>query len=93
MLRHDIVNNPTNRQIEALTQKKSRNTAQAVIAANRVALESNPLAPLTEEEIAGARDLLKKEMEFVKVKMGHGDLPIESYSKVWEECYNQVWCC
>ena len=90
MLRHDIVNNPTSRQIEALTQKKTRNSAQSVVAANRAALESNPLEPLTEEDIAGARDLLNREMEFVKSKMGHGELPIESYSKVWAECYNQV---
>lgn len=26
----------------------------------------------------------------VKAAMGHGDLPIDAYSQVWEECYNQV---
>ena len=26
----------------------------------------------------------------MKNAMGHGDLPIDAYSQVWEECYNQV---
>lgn len=37
-----------------------------------------------------AKDLLKKEMGVVKVGMNHGDLSLESYSQVWEECYSQV---
>ena len=37
-----------------------------------------------------ARDLLKEEMEYVKTKMNHGDLSIEAYTQVWEECYSQV---
>lgn len=37
-----------------------------------------------------ARELLKAEAEYVKSAMGHGDLPIDAYSQVWEECYNQV---
>lgn len=37
-----------------------------------------------------AKELLKKEMGVVKVGMNHGDLSLESYSQVWEECYSQV---
>lgn len=37
-----------------------------------------------------ARDLLKREMDFVKRGMNHGDLSIESFSQVWDECYSQV---
>lgn len=29
-------------------------------------------------------------MEVVKAGMGHGDLSMEAYSQVWEECYGQV---
>ncbi len=29
-------------------------------------------------------------MEYVKSKMNHGDLSLESYTQVWEECYSQV---
>lgn len=29
-------------------------------------------------------------MEVVKAGMGHGDLSMEAYCQVWEECYGQV---
>lgn len=29
-------------------------------------------------------------MEVVKHGMGHGDLSIDAYNQVWEECYSQV---
>ncbi len=34
--------------------------------------------------------LLKQEMEHVKHRMGHGDLSLDAYTQVWEECYAQV---
>lgn len=34
--------------------------------------------------------MLVQEMEVVKHGMGHGDLSMEAYSQVWEECYSQV---
>ena len=34
--------------------------------------------------------MLGKEMEYVKSRMGHGELSMEAYCKVWEECYSQV---
>ena len=37
-----------------------------------------------------AKELLQVEMDYVKQKMGHGDLSLEAYTKVWEECYSQV---
>jgi len=29
-------------------------------------------------------------MDVVKAGMSHGDLSMEAYSQVWEECYGQV---
>ena len=37
-----------------------------------------------------ARQLLQKEMQVVKKGMGHGDLSLEAYTQVWEECLAQV---
>ena len=37
-----------------------------------------------------AKDLLEKEVSIVKKTMNHGDLAIEAYSQVWDECYSQV---
>ena len=90
MLRNDIVKNPTSHQIESLTNKKTKSSAQVVIAANRAELEREPMEAFTDDELDHAKNLLADEMEFVKQKMAHSDLPIDAYSKVWEECYNQV---
>ncbi len=37
-----------------------------------------------------AKLLLKQEMDYVKHKMSHGELSIQAYNQVWEECYSQV---
>ncbi|CAM1305079.1 CDC5L (predicted), partial [Pycnogonum litorale] len=44
----------------------------------------------TEEDLAKAKKVLQAEMEVVKHGMGHGDLSLESYTQVWEECLAQV---
>ena len=90
MLRHDIVTHPTQNQMNALNSKKTRNQAQNVIVTNKKILSENPFNDITEEEISSARELLKKEMEVVKDAMDHGELSIEAYTKVWDECYGQV---
>lgn len=33
---------------------------------------------------------MKKEMEVVKAGMGHGELSMDAYTQVWEECLAQV---
>ncbi|XP_051780373.1 cell division cycle 5-like protein [Erpetoichthys calabaricus] len=53
-------------------------------------LDHCPYEKFTEDELRKANDLLKLEMEVVKHGMGHGDLSIEAYNQVWEECYSQV---
>lgn len=42
------------------------------------------------EELDIAQNMLKKEMEVVKKGMNHGDLPMDAYTQVWEECLRQV---
>ena len=90
MLRHDIVNHPTEQQLVALNQKKTRVIANNVINNNKRILTADPLHIITEEEMDSARQLLKDEIALVKDAMGHGDLAIENYTKVWDECYGQV---
>ncbi|XP_062863914.1 cell division cycle 5-like protein [Trichomycterus rosablanca] len=53
-------------------------------------LEKTPYEKVTEEDLKKAKDLLKQEMDVVKHGMGHGDLSMEAYNQVWEECYSQV---
>ena len=50
-----------------------------------------PQLPIyTDDDLERARDLLKKECETVKKGMNHGDLTIDAYTQVWEECYREV---
>ena len=90
MFRNDIVNNPTESQQNLLGNKKTKNAVQTIINANKNALKSDPYEQYTEEEMENARKLLREEVEVVKKFMGHGDIHLEVYTKVWEECYGQV---
>nr|CAG4638299.1 EOG090X02CC [Cyclestheria hislopi] len=72
------------------------NTADRV-ALSRKAIESsqnflstNPYQEFSDDEIQHAKELLQAEVEKVKIGMGHGDLTLDSYTKVWEECLSQV---
>ncbi|KAG6457490.1 cell division cycle 5-like protein [Manduca sexta] len=53
-------------------------------------LEQHPYEEFSPEELALAKQELKKEMDVVKTGMGHGELSIEAYTQVWEECLAQV---
>ena len=59
-------------------------------AAHKTFLDKRPHETFSEAEVAEADTLLKKELEVVKTGMGHGELSIDSYTQVWEECYAQV---
>lgn len=53
-------------------------------------LEQHPYEEFTPEELSAAKRELQKEMEAVKAGMGHGDLSLDAYTQVWEECLAQV---
>uniref|UniRef100_A0A6M2DDQ3 Putative mrna splicing protein cdc5 myb superfamily n=1 Tax=Xenopsylla cheopis TaxID=163159 RepID=A0A6M2DDQ3_XENCH len=81
MLHYDAVNNPVQGQAKKSTLVHAQQLAY---------LEQHPYQNFDDEEIARAKQLLQKEMEIVKVGMGHGDLSLEAYTQVWEECLAQV---
>lgn len=84
MLHYDGLKNPVQ---EAGSNKKNEKMVQASYAAY---LEQHPYSEVSEEEMQAARELLRQEMEFVKEGMGHGDLSLDAYSQVWDECQSQV---
>ncbi|RVE53180.1 hypothetical protein evm_002277 [Chilo suppressalis] len=59
-------------------------------AAHMAYLEQHPYEEFTAEELDAAKRELKKEMEVVRAGMGHGDLSMDAYTQVWEECLAQV---
>ncbi|KAL5009999.1 hypothetical protein ScPMuIL_012304 [Solemya velum] len=90
MLHHDAVYNPAVNQALAPGSKKPGQKGIVNPAQHLSYLQQHPYDHFQEEEVQQARDLLKREMDFVKRGMNHGDLSIESFSQVWDECYSQV---
>lgn len=92
MLHHDALKHPTKSQL-GLTSKSKINSAHATVlnrAQHSAYLERHPYEEFSEDELHSAKELLKEEMEVVKKGMGHGDLSLEAYSQVWQECLAQV---
>ncbi|CAB3236813.1 unnamed protein product [Arctia plantaginis] len=53
-------------------------------------LEHHPYEEFSTDELEAAKQEMKKEMEVVKAGMGHGELSMDAYTQVWEECLAQV---
>ncbi|XP_003963891.1 cell division cycle 5-like protein [Takifugu rubripes] len=91
MLHHDCLHHPTNNAASQLQRGKNRGPTSTSNNASHIAyLETHSYKPLSPEEMEQAKGILAAEMEVVKAGMGHGDLSMEAYSQVWEECYGQV---
>ncbi|XP_053366577.1 cell division cycle 5-like protein [Clarias gariepinus] len=86
MIHYDSLHHP---YTEVLA-KKAKGGSGSTNADHIAYLEKSPYEKVAEEELNKAKDLLRQEMEVVKHGMGHGDLSIEAYNQVWEECYSQV---
>ncbi|KAB5562163.1 hypothetical protein PHYPO_G00014840 [Pangasianodon hypophthalmus] len=87
MIHYDSLHHP----FTELLAKKGKGAGSGSTNAEHVAyLEKSPYEKVAEEELKKAKELLRQEMEVVKHGMGHGELSIEAYNQVWEECYSQV---
>lgn len=53
-------------------------------------LEQNTYDEFEEDDLNKAKEMLRTEMQVVKNGMAHGDLTLENYSQVWQECLSQV---
>merc|ERR1712083_950772 len=53
-------------------------------------LDRHPYKEYSKEEMEEAAEMLQKEMEVVKGGMQHGELSLDAYTQVWEECLAQV---
>ncbi|KAL1417164.1 hypothetical protein MTO96_000647 [Rhipicephalus appendiculatus] len=83
MQHHDALHNPTE------AQQSSRKGA-ADEAAHLAYLERHPYHKYSQDELDTAREVLQAEMDVVKKGMGHGELSLEAYCQVWDECLAQV---
>ncbi|NP_001131045.1 cell division cycle 5-like protein [Xenopus laevis] len=88
MLHYDTLHHP---YADNVGGKRGKVPGSAAANAESIAfLEHMPFVKYSKEELKQAEEVLQQEMEVVKQGMGHGDLSIDSYNQVWEECYSQV---
>ncbi|OCT81354.1 hypothetical protein XELAEV_18028173mg [Xenopus laevis] len=88
MLHYDTLHHP---YADNVGGKRGKVPGSAAANAESIAfLEHMPYVKYSKEELKQAEEVLQQEMEVVKQGMGHGDLSIDSYNQVWEECYSQV---
>ncbi|KAJ8288735.1 hypothetical protein COCON_G00013940 [Conger conger] len=87
MIHYDSLHHPYTEPLSKKTKGpgSASNNAEHIAYLDKIAYEK-----VTEEELRKSDELLAQEMEVVKHGMGHGDLSMEAYSQVWEECYSQV---
>ncbi|MEQ2245118.1 CDC5 cell division cycle 5-like protein, partial [Ilyodon furcidens] len=91
MLHHDCLHHPSANATNQLQRLKTKGPTSTSNNASHISyLETHPYKPVSTEEMHQAKAILTAEMEVVKVGMGHGDLSMEAYTQVWEECYGQV---
>merc|ERR1712223_1260222 len=94
MMHHDCIETPTASQMGEGSSKKKKMTdhERGILneATHRQYLDKHPYQRFNDEDIESAKKLLNEEMEVVKQGMGHGDLSLEAYTQVWEECLAQV---
>nr|SVE75628.1 EOG090X02CC [Daphnia hispanica] len=85
MMHYDTIRNPVNNSTE-----KGGGLSRKIIETSQNFLSNHSYQEFEDKEIEQAKELLKVEMEKVKSGMGHGDLTMEAYTQVWEECLSQV---
>ncbi|XP_046435737.1 cell division cycle 5-like protein [Neodiprion virginianus] len=82
MLQYDSLENP-------VTTVTKRGSSSSIVQATAF-LEQHPYIDYDPEELAQARKLLEQEMAVVREGMAHGELSLDAYSTVWEECLSQI---
>ncbi|KPP74851.1 cell division cycle 5-like protein-like [Scleropages formosus] len=87
MIHYDSLHHPYTSNLA----KKGKGVGSGSNNAEHIAyLEKNSYEKISEDDLHKAVELLAQEMEVVKYGMGHGELSMEAYNQVWEECYSQV---
>ncbi|CAG9863609.1 unnamed protein product [Phyllotreta striolata] len=81
MLQYDNLKNP----LPAQSKRSNMSQAQQL-----AFLEQHPYDSFKTEDLDVAKSLLRSEMDVVKSGMNHGELPLDVYNQVWEECLGQV---
>merc|ERR1719244_1517192 len=91
MMHHDCLETPTLAQ-QGTGGSKHKDRERGIVkeSVHRGYLDRHPYKEVSTEDMDAAKVLLEAEMEVVKTGMQHGDLSLDAYTQVWEECLSQV---
>ena len=90
MLHHDCLESPTIAQMGGREKAKKGERGIVNEATHRNYLDKHQWREFTKEELDVAKEMMEEEREVVKAGMQHGELSLEAYTQVWEECLGQV---
>lgn len=90
MLHHDCLESPTLAQMGGRDKAKKGERGIINEATHRNYMDKHPWREYSKEELEVAKQMMEEEREVVKAGMQHGDLSLEAYTQVWEECLGQV---
>jgi len=90
MLHHDCLETPTLSQQGGVDRAKKGDRGIVNESSHRNYLDKHQWREYAKEDLDEAKELLEQEMETVKTGMQHGDLSLDAYTQVWEECLAQV---
>lgn len=82
MMQYDAVLNPV-----TITNSKR---APIILSQAQKYIEDNPYEEFDKDDLDNAKKLIADEMQIVKEGMAHGELSIDAYTTVWEECLGQI---
>ena len=94
MLHHDAINDPTLNQCGIPVGSKKpaniNNLKPLQFDKHLSYVREHGFERFSLDEMSNARDLVEKEIPYIKKLMGHGELTSEAFGQVWDECYSQV---
>ena len=93
MMHYDSLNDPAAAAAAAAAAEAGAQKAplsRKAIEASQSFLAQHPYRQFDDADLENAKQLLRAEMDKVKVAMGHGDLTHDAYTQVWDECLSQV---
>ncbi|KAF7990428.1 hypothetical protein HCN44_000233 [Aphidius gifuensis] len=82
IMQYDAVLNPV--------QQSNTKRGQTIISQAQKYIENYPYEDYGKENLDSASKMIADEMQIVKEGMAHGELSIDVYTTVWEECLGQI---
>lgn len=82
IMQYDAVLNPV--------QQSNTKRGQTIISQAQKYIEDHPYEDYDKEDLDNASKMIADEMQIVKEGMAHGELSIDAYTTVWEECLGQI---